>query len=127
MGAAVVAALLAVGLVVPGSGLARSGRACSGIVAAGDPYGIYLEGSSLTARSLACRRGRRVVRAYLRAKLNPNEICAGQAETPPFRGCRIGRYRCRRTALGFKAGKAREDCSWGDRSVRFLELDADNG
>jgi hypothetical protein len=119
--------LLLTALSVIDSALAVTGSRCSGKVAAGDPHGIALHASNLRVRHLRCRTARHVVLSYLRKKLNPSETCAALAENPPFSGCKVGRYRCRRTALMFRYGTQPEECSWGGRSIRFFERDQDNG
>jgi hypothetical protein len=114
-------------LAVAGSALAATSRGCGGKIVAGDPHGISLHASDLRVRTLNCRSARRIVLSYLRKKLSPSETCAALAENPPFSGCKVERYRCRRTAPTFKYGADPEICSWSDKSVRFLERDEDNG
>jgi hypothetical protein len=107
---------------------AGAGTVCAGSVSAGSHHGIYLHAFALRPTDVSCRAAKTVVRAFFRAKLNPNEICAGRAVNPPFVGCRVDGYLCRATATLTRSETSIPDlCSDGRRRVAFRESDSDHG
>ena len=123
--AAVMCASMAV-LAVSASG-ASSTRSCSGTVKSSTPGVILIANRITAAGRIGCPSARTVVHAYLHAKLaDRTERCAGEAVNPPFRGCRVGRYLCRATAIGGASGQP-QLCSTAGIRVRFWERDKSVG
>jgi hypothetical protein len=101
---------------------------CHGTITAGG-RAVQLTGFGIRkSGAISCGRARRVVRAFLNAKLDDrSERCAGRAENPPFAGCRVGRVLCRATASAGLSGVAPQLCSEGRVRVRFRERDKSTG
>ena len=108
------------------SGAHAAHPGCSGQVSAANNDAVTLTAFDLRPSHLRCSGARSIVRAYLRKKINDrSETCAGRAENPPFRGCRVDHYRCRATSATRRPTP--QLCTDGRRAVRFSERDTDDG
>jgi len=116
--------LVFVGGASPAGASSARWRPCPGTVSFTNPSVGKAMGSDITARgAIGCQGAKRTVRVFLRRELEANQQCATAADDPPYRGCRVGAFTCRRSASLLNA----KGCVSAGERVDFREHDVPLG